>query len=176
MTTDVFPQSVQGAGTVRVQFVPTLANPAQPLLAEVNATSSLDSTPYFRAEAFQINMEQARIDDTRLSDEALREALGLASFSADALRYVHNPQAAPAVAGNKAYDKFTPGLTGYFVIRFGSKALKSAAAFAATQRVQVYAVTFGEQHQPIPTGDNAAHLIEQPITTSRVTGNYTLAS
>lgn len=176
MSVDVFPQSVQGAGTVRVQFVQTLANPAAPALTEVNAVSSLDATPYFRADAFAINMDQARIDDTRLSDESLREALGLANFTADNIRYVHNPQAIAAAAGNKAYDKFTPGLTGYFVLRYGTKALKSAAAFAATQRVAVYAVTFGEQHQPIPTGDNAAHLIEQPITMSRITGSFTLAT
>jgi hypothetical protein len=174
--TDVFPQSVQGAGTVRVQFVATLATPAAPLLTEINATSSLDSTPYFRAEAFQISMEQPRIDDTRLSDEATREALGLATFSADALRYVHNPQAIAAAAGNKAYDKFTPGLNAYFVLRMGTKALKSAAAFAATQRISVWAVQFGEQHMEVPNGDNAVHLITQPITLTRITPNFTLAT
>ena len=174
--TDVFPQSYQGAGTMRVQFVATLANPAAPALTEINAASSLNATPYFRAESFALNMEQTRVDDTRLSDETMREALALANFNAEDVRYVHNPQAASAAAGNKAYDKFTPDLNAYFVLRYGTKALKSAAVFAATQRVAVYAVTFGEQHQPFPTGDNAIHMIQQPITLSRITPNFVLAT
>jgi hypothetical protein len=171
--TDVFPQSVQGTGTVRVQFVTTLATPAAPLLTEVNATTSLDVTPYFRAADFQINHEQARLDDTRLSDVAKREALGLSTFSADDMTYIHQPQAVAAVSGNKAYDAFTPGATGYFVVRYGPL---SSAAFIATQRVAVYGVTFGDQHQPIPTGDDAVHVIKQPVTLSRVVGNFVLAS
>lgn len=172
--TDVFPVSYQGAGTVAVRFVATLAVPAAPTLTEINAVSSLDVTPYFRTDAFQINMEQPKIDDTRMSDETTREAFGIASFSADDIRYVHNPQAAPAAAGNKAYDKFTPGLNGYFVLRHGTKALKSAAAFAATQRVSVWSVQFGEQAQPMMTGDTPVHLIVQPITVNRVIPNFTL--
>lgn len=172
MTVDVFPQSTQGTGTVRVQWVPTIADPEGPLLTEVNAVDTLDVTPYFRAADFQINHQQARIDDTRLSDDTAREALGISTFSADSLTYVHQPQAAPDTAGNLAYGEFVPGAAGYFVVRFG---LKSGDDFAATQRVQVYAVTFGDRHQPIPTGDNAVHVIQQVITLNRETGDFTLA-
>ena len=173
---DVFPVSHQGAGTVRVQFVTTLAVPAEPELTELSAVSSFDATPYFQAEALQIAHEQAKVNDTRLSDESVRESLGLSSFTIDALRYVHNPQAAAAAAGNKAFDKFTPGLTAYFVFRFGTKALKSAAAFDEDQRVVVYQVQFGDQHQPLPTGDNAVHVIEQPVTLTLIENNYTLVA
>ncbi len=171
---DVFPVSFQGAGTVRVQYVPTMADPAAPTLLEVNAAGALNATPYFQAEALQIAHEQARIVDTRLSDESVRESLGLSSFTIDALRYVHNPQAEAAAEGNKAYDKFVPGLNGYLVFRFGTKALKSAAALAATQRVVIYQAQFGDQHQPLPTGDNAVHVIEQPITITLTNPNYIL--
>ena len=173
---DVFPPSVQGAGTVRVQYVTTLADPAVPVITEVNAVSSLYASPYIRSADLQITHEQEKIDDTRLSDVTKREALGQSSFAVDQLTYVHNPQAAPDAAGNKAYDTFTPGDNGYFIVRFGTKALLAGAAFVAAQRVQVYAVQFGDQHQPIPSGDNAVHVIQQQITLSRVTGDVAIAA
>lgn len=173
MSVDVFPNSKQGAGTVRVQYVPLIAIPTQPTLAELTGTDTLNASPYFRASDFQINHNQARIDDTRLSDEARREQLGQSEFTAESMTYIHQPQGAADAADNKAYDAFTPGGSGFFVVRFGPKA---ALAFAATQRVQVYAVNFGDQHQPIPTGDNAVHVIQQPITLTRLTPNCVLAA
>jgi hypothetical protein len=175
MTVDVFPQSLQGTGTVRVEFIPALINPEAPTIAEVGpaATDTLDATPYFRASDFQINHEQARIDDTRLSDDTAREALGISTFSAESLTYVHHPQAAPDTPGNLAYSTFVPGTSGYFLVRFGPK---SSVAIAAAQRVQVYAVTGGDRHPPSPTGDNAVHVIQQVITLNRETGDFLLAA
>ncbi|MGD7788216.1 hypothetical protein ACQCX2_07815 [Propionibacteriaceae bacterium Y1700] len=46
---DIFPQSVQGKGKVRVQWVKTLADTDAPTLAEINASTSFDATCYFQA-------------------------------------------------------------------------------------------------------------------------------
>lgn len=174
MSVDVFPQSIQGTGKVRVQFVPTLANPELPTLAELTAGDAFDATCYFRADAFVINHEQETKDDTRLCDDSARESLGLSKYTlADDLSYINDPQAAPASPGNLAEDAFVAGTTGYFVVRGG---LKSSTAFAAGQMVTVYAVTFGDQHEPIPTGDNAVFVITQPITLSREVRKVALAA
>lgn len=173
---DIFPPSIQGAGTVRLQWVPALTNPAAPTLTELNGTDALDVTPYCRADQFAIALAQDRLDDTRLSDDTKREGLGLATYSIDTFRYIHNPQAAALAQGNKAYDTFKPGVSGYFILRYGTKTMKSAAAFVATQRLGLgLNVTFGEQLKAIPTGDNAVHVIEQQVTLTRTFEDFTLA-
>lgn len=174
---DVFPVSIQAAGTVKVTFVPTLAAPATPTLTELNGTDALDVTPYFRADAFAIAIAQDKQDDTRLSDFSKREALGLPAYTIDALNYIYQPQAAASTAGNKAYDTLKEGVTGYFVIRFGSKTLLSSAAWAASQKVgSVYSVSLGAQHKTIPTGDNAVHTIQQNVTVTLTGQDITLAA
>lgn len=172
---DQVPAAIQGFGSVRVQLVDTLLNPETPTLAEVKLVSSLNATPYFRADAFQIAHEQGKIDDTRLSDDAKREQLGISSYNIDKLVYVHDPQATTGGAGigNKLYDKAAPGTTKFLIVRYG---VKSGTDFAVGQRIAVFYISFGEQHQPIPVGEDSTHLIEQPVTVSRVTGSYTLTA
>lgn len=164
--TDVFPVSFQGAGKVRTQWVKTLADPTKPTLAELNAPTSLDATCYFQAEAFQINHEQERVDDTRLCDETTRESFGRSTFSFDSdLSYIYDPtDDTPDTPGNLAVGAFKAGESGYFVTRMG---VESAAAFAETQLVTVYAVQFGNQHEPVPVGENAKFVITQPASLSR---------
>lgn len=173
---DVFPVSVQAAGTIKVIYVPTLADPTTPTTTELSGASALDATPYFRADAFAIAIAQDRVDDTRLSDVAKRNSLGLSEYTIDALRYIWQPQVAAATAGNKAYDTFKSGVTGYLAIRFGTKTLLSNAAVATGQKIgSVYAVQFGDQLKTIPTGDNAVHTIEQNVTITLTGSDITLA-
>lgn len=174
---DIFPVSIQAAGTVKVSFVPTLANPATPTLTELNGTDALDLSPYFRADQFALAVAQDKQDDTRLSDLTRREALAVPAVTIDALRYLYNPQATAAAQGNKAFDTLKEGVTGYFVLRYGSKTLPSSAAWAASQRIgYVLSVSLGFQLQTIPTGDNAVHTIEQNVTVTVVAQNVTLPS
>lgn len=169
--TDIFPVSYQGAGMVRVQWVKTIASPSAPTLAEINAATSFDATCYFQASAFEIGHEQERVDDTRLCDETTRESFGRSTFSIDNLSYIYAPTTDPATStpGNLAAATFKSGEAGYFVVRLG---IKSDTAFAADQIVEVYAVQFGNQHKPIPVGDNAKFVITQPLSLSRVAYNY----
>lgn len=169
--TDIFPVSYQGAGRVRVQWVKTMATSGAPTLAELTAASAFDATCYFQASAFEITHEQERVDDTRLCDENTRESFGRSTFSVQNLTYIYNPNdaATAATPGNLAANAFKSGESGYFVVRMGPK---SGVAFASTQIVEVYSAQFGDQHKPIPVGDNAKFVITQPVSLTRVAYNY----
>ncbi len=173
----IIPASIQGAGTVKVSFLPALANPASPLLTELNGTDAVDLSFFFRADAFTIALAQDKVDDTRLGDATKREALGLPAYTIDNLTYIYNPQAAPTTPDNKAYTTLKEGVNGFFALRYGSKALLSSADWAATQKVgSVYQVSFGAQLKLVPTGDNAIHQIQQNVTIALVGTDITLAS
>lgn len=171
---DIFPVSYQGAGKVRAQWVESLAVPGAPTLAEINAASSFDATCYFQASAFEIGHEQERVDDTRLCDESTRESFGRSTFSQETMSYIYNPNDnTPNTPGNLAYTTFRSGGSGFLVVRMGPK---SDVAFAAGQIVEVYAVQFGDQHKPIPVGDNAKFVINQPVALTRVAFDHKLAA
>lgn len=173
----IIPASIQAAGTVKVTFLPALANPAAPTLIELNGTDAVDLSFFFRADAFAIAIAQDKVDDTRLGDAAKREALGLPAYTIDSLRYMYNPQALPTTPDNKAFTVLKEGVNGFFALRFGSKALLSSADWAATQRVgSVYQVSLGAQLKTIPTGDNAIHQIEQNVTTALVGSDILLSA
>lgn len=173
----IIPASIQAAGTVKVTFVPVLANPTVPTLTELNGTDAVDLSFFFRADAFTIALAQDKVDDTRLGDPTKREALGLPAYTIDNLTYIYNPSAAPTTDDNKAFATLKEGVNGFFVLRYGSKALLSSAAWAATQRVgSVYQVGLGAQLKQIPTGDNAIHTIQQNVTITLVGSDITLSA
>ena len=171
--TDIFPPSVQAAGKVRIQWVPTIAVPATPTLAEITASAGFDATCYFPSDAFEIGHEQARIDDTRLCDAATRESFGRSTFSLENLSYVYNPVGpkTPLAPGNLAFQTWGAGTAGFFAVRFG---LPSAQAIVATQIIDVYAAKFGDQHKPVPVGEDGKFLATQPVSLTRVAFHYAI--
>ena len=171
--TDIFPVSYPSAGTIRVQAWLTAANPAAPTLAEITASSSLDATCYFPAEAFSITHEQERLDDTRLCDATSRESFGRSTFAIESFSYIWAPSApAAATPGNLAYTTFTPGSTLYLGVRFGTAALLAAAPIAATQRLDIYALRCGDRNKQILAGEGAKHLIVQQTALTRLAVDY----
>lgn len=169
----VFPAGVSGAGTTRIQLMPTdLASTSAPSAAALNA--GVDVSPYFLAGSFQIGLTQNKVDDTRVSDETVRESFGRATFTLDNLQYVWEPQAAPASPTNLAYDNFTPGTTRQLVLRYG---VASGDAFASGQKVEVYSATFGERVPLVPGVDEGSkHLIQQSVSLARLEDAGTVAA
>jgi hypothetical protein len=168
-----FPAGVDGAGTTRIQVLDAdPADPAAPTVAELTAGD--DVTPYFLAGSYQIGLTQNKVDDTRVSDETVRESFGRATFTLDNLQYVWEPQAAAASPTNLAYDAFTPGTTKTLVMRYG---IASANAFAAAQKVEVYSATFGERVPLVPGVDEGSkHLIQQSVSLARLEETATVAA
>jgi hypothetical protein len=56
---------------------------------------------------------------------------------------VVNPQGAAATSGLLAWEKLTPGTSGYFVTRYGLNARETD--FTAAQFVDVWPITLGER-------------------------------
>lgn len=179
--TDIFPVSYPSAGTIRVQMWPTAVTPSAPTLAEINASSGLDLTCYFPADAFSISHTQERIDDTRLCDAATRESFGRSTFTIENFSYIYNPTAVPEgqeteTAGNLAYTRLQPGSTVYLGVRFGSASLLSGAEIMAEQKLDLYSMVLGDRNKQIMAGEGAKHLIVQQVSLTRLAVDYEVPS
>lgn len=166
--TDIFPAGVTAPGANRVQFYPTAAIATAPTLAEVNAVSGLDITPYLPTD-WTFKMSQDRIDDTRFSDSSAREAFGTATYDLNELSHIVAPQTLGTVTGNLALGTLADNTFGYIAIRLGKAA---ASAMVATDKVDVYSIQFGLSHTaPVNSGK-----FRRTITCSisKVVGSYIL--
>lgn len=149
MITDVFPVGVMSPGNNLAIAVPTLTTPTAPKLADIAATA-LDMTDYIMADGWAMKFDQARDDDTRLSDSSKRETFGIATIAMEEISYIFNPQGAGTETGNKMPSVLIPDTSIYIVIRLGKA---RATALAIADIVDVYQVQLGKSAQfPQPTG------------------------
>jgi hypothetical protein len=139
------PVGVKAEGTLKVSFVPTIANVTTPTTVEINATGSLDVSFFITAGNFKTSGEQARGDDRRVGSKQTFEVLGREKSSIDDIVYIADPQAAAATPGNKAMELFQPGVAGFFVVRYGLDA--ETVDFAAAQKVDIWPIIFGAQNK-----------------------------
>ena len=156
MTAPINPAAVSLFGKDNWYFVTTIASAALiPTAVEVNAASSLDVTDMLFADTGQPTQATNRVtQERRYGTTTQAEFVGASTFTGGELHYQHNPQAAAATDGKKAFEKFggTAGTTGYLVQRSG---LAKATTPAAGQFVNCYPVQIGPSF-PAPAGDGEA--------------------
>ena len=151
------PAGVKAEGNVKVAFVPTIVDVNAPTEDEVTAAGALDVSFFILAGQFKPSGEQARGDDRRVGSKQTFETLGREKSTIDDLVYIADPQAAALAVGNKAMELFQPGVTGYFVVRYGLDA--ESVDFAAAQKVDVWPVVFGVQNKtPLAEDDEFAKI------------------
>lgn len=138
-------------GNVKVAFVPAIANPDAPTTAEV--TAGTDMSCYLTADGWNPGLDEATVADDRLCDTQTYERRGRVSRTLT-IRYVENPGDA---TNNAAFTTLAPGTSGFFVVRRGSA---YDAAFAATQKVDVWPVEAGEYNE-LPPEANSVLRVEQ---------------
>ena len=139
----VFPTGVKAQGAIKVAFVPTIAG-AAPTVAEVTAVGALDLSCFLTAEGWSPSVDTAKGNPPRrLCTTKQYEQFGSTTYSLADLSYVVNPQGAAASNGLLAYEKLTPGTSGYFVARYGLNS--RTVDFASGQFVEVWPVTLGER-------------------------------
>jgi hypothetical protein len=168
MTAPIRPSGVQAFGKEKWAFVPAIADTAAPTVAEVTSASGLDLTGYLYADQFEgttidqgTNTSPRRIADTRVFG-----VLGTSTYNISPLVYSFDPQAAALSNGKKAFEKLTPGTTGYLVRRFG---IDRNTDFAAGQFIDVFAVTFGDQNVIKTAADETGEVaISQPVSVNNV--------
>lgn len=149
------PASVPSDGNQKVLWVPALANPAAPTVAELTGVGVVDISCYLAAGGFQNSVDESSIDDPRLCSRQVYDQPGRFKVGLD-LTYVHNP-ATPAQ--NVAYTTLVYLTAGYIVSRYG---IAYETAIAAAQKVDVYPATCGKQVK-IPSEDNSVLKTGQKI-------------
>lgn len=154
----VLPPSVPVDGMLKVIWVPTLADPNAPKLTEIGSgvATAIDITCYLTKDgSFKDSAEQAKFVDNRACTTEEWEILGATKRGIENLMYVYTPQAAAAAANNAAFEKLTPGLTGFFIIR---RALAYETALAVGQFVSVWGAILGSRHE---VGDTTNSVFKQ---------------
>lgn len=171
MPTSVPPGYVADA-SIRVWFVPTLANPAAPSVAtEINAGTTIDLTCYL-TNGFAPDASIATITDDRLCLAQVLEGRGITTWSIEEIQYIWDPQN-PASLSNKAYAGLVEGGTGYFVVRHG---MSVDTAAAAAQKVWVIPVEFGVAVPMAPERNTKGRVKQKPFVTGPVQKNVALAA
>ena len=143
MVAIVLPPSVPVDGMLKVIWVPTLADPNAPKLTEIGdgVATAIDITCYLTKDgAFKDTFDQATFVDARACTTEEWELLGAVKRGLEDLVYVYGPQAAAASPTNAAFEKLTPGSTGFFVIR---RALAYETVLAVGQFASVWGATLG---------------------------------
>lgn len=139
------PPGVPADGNVRIAFITTYV-PGTLLAA--TATSGVDLSCYFTADGFTRGMNEAAVSDDRLCTTQSGEDPGRYNETLDVI-YVYNQQN-PVPSDNLAYTTLPRGTKGFLVVRYG---LAYTAAWAATQKVDVIAVTAGKQMKNAPAAN-----------------------
>lgn len=162
------PAGVKAEGTLKVAYVPTIAVPTAPTVTECTAAGALDVSFFFTAGNFKPSGDQARGDDRRVGSKQTFEVLGREKSSIDDLEYIADPQAAALAATNKAMELFQPGVTGYFVVRYGLDA--ETVDFVAAQKVWVWPIIFGAQNlTPLAENDEFKKItMTQPVAVTGI--------
>lgn len=153
--TSPLPTSVPSDGTMRIDFVPTIANRNAPTVAELTATGAQELAGYITGDGWAPSGEQATVSDERIATLQTFEQPGRKTKSLQ-VTYVHNPDSA---TNNEAYLTLAEGTTGFIVTRAG---VPRAQAYAATDILDIWPVTCGEPMKQW-NGANSVHTVTQKL-------------
>lgn len=145
--------STPADGNVKVAFVETLADPANPTTSELTAVGVVDLSCYLTADGWTPGLDEQVITDDRLCSVQTFEQPGRSSRTLS-IKYVENPTSA---TDNKAYTTLAPGTQGFLVQRRG---VAHDGAFAAADKVDVWPITAG-QYDPQPPEANSVLKVSQ---------------
>jgi len=156
-----FPVGVPADGNVKVVFVPTIADPKAPTLAELNATSALDITCGVTGGGFTTSTDVQTLTDERLCSTQTFEDVGTFTYAIDDIEYIIDPQDVSPTGENKIYKTLVPGTAGFIVVRYG---VAYDTAFAAGDVVDVYPVKLGPQVKSAPERNTKLRAKQKPYT------------
>lgn len=161
--------STPADGNYKVVWVPALANPDAPTVAEVTGGTVIDLSCYLTADGWTPGLSEQVIADDRLCSTETFEQVGRAARTLS-VRYVINPGSA---TDNKASDTLVPGTDGYLVTRAG-KAFDSA--LVATDKVWVWPVTPGQYNELPPEANSVLKQEQKMFVRARVRAHVAVAA
>ena len=112
----VKPQSLPADGNLKVVWVPALADPSAPTVAELTAAAAIDLTCFLTGDGYDHGIEQAASTDDRLCSRQTFEQPGSITDSLS-LTYVFRAQA--AATADRAYGTLKPDILGFVIARWG---------------------------------------------------------
>lgn len=148
------PESVVSDGNVLVLWVPTIADPDAPTVAELTAVSALDVSCYFTDSGWNPNLSEDEATDNRLCSRQNYGKPGRQKIEMP-LVYVSNPD---DPAEDEAALTLLVNTTGYFVDRRG---VAFEQAIAAGDIVTVFPVTLGAQADSPPTANTPLTVMQK---------------
>lgn len=157
MPTTVPPGFVADA-SLRVWVVTTIANPAAPTVAEINAGTTIDATCYLTA-GFSPTASVATISDDRLCLSQVLEDKGVTTWSIDDIEYIYDVQNAASLS-NKLYAGLPENAQVYLVARYG---MNVDTAAAAAQKVDVFPVKVGPPVKMPPERNTKGRVRQKPF-------------
>jgi hypothetical protein len=165
---------VSAQGNETVIFVPTLAIPTAPTVAELTGASALNLG--YALRGFSPNSEQGTSEDIRLASTQTFENPGRVRKTLDDITYVYDPQAAAAAPMNKHYETLRLGVKGFMVDRRG---IPATTAVIAAQKVDVYQVQLGDQRRVAidPSAEGGKfEIIQKPFVVGLVREDATVTA
>lgn len=152
MAAPIKPALVRAYGADAWAFVPAIADPAAPTLAEVNAATGFNLSCSLFADQEGVTASTDKVTlPQRLCETESFEVNGPTTYSAPDLQISFDPQAASGADGKKAWESLDDGAEGFLVRRQG---VDSATDFAAGQFVDVIPAQLGTK-VPTKTGTGA---------------------
>lgn len=129
-----FPTGVASDETVRIWWVPTLANPSAPTVAELTAATAVDLTCLLTENwGPDYSVEVAEIK--RMCSKTATQRGGAVTYTFPDFIFAYDVQSLATADINKAYAVLVQGAVGYIVLRF---AVDVATAPTVADKVDVW--------------------------------------
>lgn len=136
-------------GNIKVTFVPTIADPSAPTVAELTAGTDLECL--ITSDGLDLQVKEDTVSIPKLCDTVNSEAPGRATYTAN-LTMVRKTVALEDVA----WTTCVRGTQGYLVLRYGTAV---ATDYTASDKVIVFKGAFGERQLQKPAANDAVKFI-----------------
>lgn len=157
------PRSIPADGSVKVLWVPVIADLDQPTMGELVNGAVIDLSCYLTDDGWQPNLDEQVSTDDRLCSRQTFERRGRFTYSLD-LVYVYQGQDLSA-ADNRAYATLRPGELGYVVARWGAD---YEIPLEEGDLVEIWPAECGEQQKQPPEANGRLRLMQKIFIRDRV--------
>ena len=155
------PTAVVADGNLKVLWVPAIADPTAPTVAELTAAGVIDLSCYLTKDGFQTGGDEQTITDERLCSTQTFEAPGTYSDTLD-LIYTYDPQSSVTTEPHNALKRLTKG---HIVARWGTA---YDEPITASDLVDVIPGQAGVQRKQAPESNSTLKMAQKIHVTNRV--------
>lgn len=162
--TQPIPTSIPADGSVKVLWVPTIADPDAPTLDELTDTGVIDLSCYLTDDGYAPAIDEQVSTDNRLCSRQTFEQPGRFTYTLN-LTYVYQGQDLSA-PDNRAFATLRPKEAGNVVSRWGAD---YELPIELGDLVEVWPATCGQQMKQAPEANGRLRLMQRIFITSLVT-------